>query len=432
MSTIKELFSQVTASKSKKTAILFSAASMTKTIGTLAGGILVLRWVEPSKIGLWQSLMIASTYSSILQFGIMSGLNRELPYLIGAGKEEEGKNLAAAAQGYAMILVGVTILAAVLVTFFYGLLNGINLSLQLGILGVGMIIALGFYHNYLAVTFRAEKTFQRLSKVYFIQFFIAIASLLFVYYKNYYGLILYYVTCESALTYSMHRVRPVRIKPTWNLFSLKKLLKTGFPIFGLSYLQQISKSFTRIILLYTGTTLAVGLFAPATAIQTAMVMLPGIMAQYLYPKMSFIYGKTNDKRKLWNIVKTITIGFLIFSTTISIPAWFALPVLIEKFFPKYIEGIFAAQLTLISAVFTGTLISMNALYSVKAFKPMLKITILQLLLFFLIPFIMIQFFNPLDGVAIGNLIASFIVFLFSIWIMFKSLNVIETRDIRIK
>lgn len=429
MLNIRKLYNKFAASESKKTAILFSGASMLKTLGTLVGGILIIRWVEPQEIGLWQSFMIATSYISVLQLGVLNGLNRELPYLMGAGRSKEGEALAASAQAYALLLVAVSLLITIVVVIVHYILNGFNPLFQLSILGVGTIISMTFYHNYLSVTFRAEKAFQKLAKQYFIQFFIILISLLFVYYKKYYGLIAYYVFCEAVLTISMHRIRPVRIKPTLKLEPLKKLMSTGFLIFGLSYLQQINKSFTRIILLWTGTTFTVGLFAPASAIQVAIVTLPGIVAQYLYPKMSYIYGKTNQKDKLWSIVKTTTFGFLIFFIVIAIPIWFALPVVIERFFPKYVEGTFATQLTLITAVFTGPLIGLNSLYSIKAFKPMLIITFVKLFLFFSIPLTLTMFFQPLDGVALGNLIASFIFFIFSIWIMYKELNTVNRSKV---
>lgn len=422
MALLKRLKHSFSILKSKKVAIYYSAASMLKTFGTLIAGIIIIRWVEPQEIGLWQSIMIATIYASVLQFGIMNGLNRELPYLIGAGRSEEGEVLAASAQAYALILVGLSLLLTFIVIIIHAILYGLSPLYQFSILGVGTIIGLTFYHNYLSVTFRAEKSFLNLAKVYIIQFLVIVFSLIFVYYKKYYGLIIYYVFCEAIITYSMHYVRPVRIRPRLDFAAIKTLVKTGFLIFGLSYLQQISKSFTRLILLWTGSTLAVGLFAPASAVQVAIVTLPGIIAQYLYPKMSYIYGKTNEKKKLWDLVKITTLGFLVLFFVVAIPAWFAIPIAIEKYFPKYTEGILATQLTLISAVFTGSLISLNSMYSVKAFKPMFKITIVKLVLFFSIPLYLTQVLTPLNGVALGNLIASFLFFLYSNWIMYKELN----------
>lgn len=418
-----KFYQKILQSESKKTALFFSAASILKTVGSMVAGIIVIRWVEPEKIGLWQSLMIAAPYVSFLQFGIMNGLNRELPFLMGAGKEEEGKTLAAAAQAYAIFIALLVFIFGLVTILIHWLAKGLNFETLLSILGVTLIISLTFYHNYLSVTFRAERAFLNLAKVYLVHFFVIISSVLFVYYKNYVGLIIYYVTCEFVLTMLMHSVRPVRIKPAKNLSALIKLIKTGLPIFGLGYMQQVSKSFTRIFLLYAGGTVSVGLFAPATAIKTAMEMLPKIMAQYLYPKMSYTYGRTNDKRKLWNVAKKITFSFLIFSSIMAIPAWFIVPKLIINYFPKYVEGIFAAQLILLSAIFTGSLISVNSLYSVKAFKQMLMLTIVNLVIYFIFPIIFIQFLKPLEGVALGYLVATTISFFFSLWVMFNELYV---------
>lgn len=405
-------------SESKKTALFFSVSSSIKTIGSIIGGIIVIKWIDPEKIGLWQSLMIASPYVFIFQFGIMNGLNRELPFLMGSGKEEEANNLASSAQSYAFIIMGIVFVLGVGVCFFHWIINGFQPLFQFSLLGVTIIISLGFYHNYLAVTFRAEKAFKRLAKVYLIQFFVILLSLFFVYYQNYYGLIIYYVLCEISLTLLMHSVRPVVVKPKFNIIYLKKLVKVGLPIFSMGYLQQISKSFSRLLLIYSGGTISVGLYAPATAISNAIIMLPNILSQYMYPKMSFIYGKTKDTILLWNLVKKITISFLIISSIIAIPMWYIIPYIIEDFFPKYSNGILPAQLSLISVVFSGTMISTNSLYSIKAYKEMLIITITKLLAFFGFPFICIYFYEPLIGVALGNVFASILTFIISLWIMY--------------
>jgi O-antigen/teichoic acid export membrane protein len=408
--------------ESRKTAILYTSASFIRTIGLMLGGFIVIRWIDPEELGLWQSLMIAATYAPVFQLGITNGLNRDLPFMYGAGHHGEGLDLVASAQSYTRICTfGTLLITSLLITVFI-LAGNQNFNLLMGIAGVGMIIAFRFYENFLAVTYRANQSFRTLSYAYFLHFFLIMVSLPVVYYARYTGLVIYQVFGSLSIMIIMHIIRPIRVRSLIHWSSLKELIKTGLPIYIISYLQQISKSFGKIILLYFGGTLTVGLFSPALAIHTAMIMLPKILAQYFYPKMSFSYGKYNNKPLLWSWVWKISSVIIAGSAIIIIPGWIMMPYLIETFFPKYTDGILAAQLALLSGAFAGAFVSSNVLGSIKDYKSWGIITIIKLLLNFLLPVIFIKILDPLNGVAAGLLMADIIVLLSSLVIIYRSLK----------
>ncbi len=66
----------------------------------MLGGFIVIRWIGPDELGLWQSLMIVATYAPVLQLGTTNGLNRDLPYMYGAGRLDEGLDMVASTQSY--------------------------------------------------------------------------------------------------------------------------------------------------------------------------------------------------------------------------------------------------------------------------------------------------------------------------------------------
>ena len=99
-----------------------------------------------------------------------------------------------------------------------------------------------------------------------------------------------------------------------------------------------------------------------------------------------------------------------------------MPWLVERFFPKYTDGILAAQLSLLSGAFAGAFVSSNVLGSIKDYKSWGVITGIKLLLNFLLPVIFIKIMKPLNGVAAGLLLADIIVLISSLVIIYKSLN----------
>jgi hypothetical protein len=44
------------------------------------GGFLLVRMVEPSDLGVFNGIALAIDYAAFLHLGILTGLNRELPY----------------------------------------------------------------------------------------------------------------------------------------------------------------------------------------------------------------------------------------------------------------------------------------------------------------------------------------------------------------
>jgi O-antigen/teichoic acid export membrane protein len=411
--------------KLKSSAFLYSLSSLLKTGGTMLAGIIMIRWVEPEEIGLWQSIWILSSYFGFLQLGVMNGLNREIPYCMGSNQNELAKKLAATGQYFSLILALLTLGLTVIGIYIAGFFTNLTPMQFWGFVGLGIIVSANFYQNYLSVTFRGHKSFKDLSYVYFFDFGLILLLLVLIPLLHYWGIVLYYVLNTLIVTGLMHIYRPIKTPPRFSWIEFIHLIKIGFPIFSLAYFKQISKTFPRLILLSAGGVVAVGYFSPAQAIQTAVILLPNIIAQYIYPQMSFKYGKNNSKKELWKIVQRIIRLLFLFGVPVVIVGWFLLPPFINIFFPRYTESILASQLMLISGLFISSTIAYNAFYSVKAYKEDLFLTITMLVLNSAIPYAFTLFMDPLTGVAVGWLIGNCIFFL----LMYQRLHfILNVKD----
>ena len=81
-------------------------------------GLVVLKWITPEEMGIWNGVTIASPYISFLQLGLFVALNRELPFLIGKGDKEKAIRHVRTAATYANFISGF-ILIATLITLIY-------------------------------------------------------------------------------------------------------------------------------------------------------------------------------------------------------------------------------------------------------------------------------------------------------------------------
>lgn len=418
ISKIKSYFS----SSEKKIFFNFAFSSFVKTIILAITNIVILRWVSPAEIGIYNSFNVLIAYSFFMQLGVFTGLNREIPYLFGQGKEDEVHELVKTGISYAKILSFSSFFIGFIVfifTYYLAVLNKNEIKMFLVII---FLISFSFYQNYLNVTFRTSKNFNILARINHASSLVMIFSMLLVYFFSYNGLVLFYFVNAFVFLLLTHLYRPFKLKSEFSKDSFKRLMKVGIPIFAWGYLQQISKTFNRMILLAVGTVYLVGIFSPATAVFTAIAFLPTTIAQFLYPKFSYLYGKYDDTKILIPYVNKIYLLSILLIPPTIIFGYTLIPWAINSYFPKYSEGILATQLFLISGVININTISINIFYSIGNKRSVSIYTITKTALMFICPICCLPFFSPLTAISIGTLIGFVITSSFAYYLLINTLN----------
>lgn len=370
----------------------------------------MLRWLEPESLGTWQSFTVFVGYLQILTLGVTSGLNRELPYWLGKGEEELGMQRLRTA-GYFTTTLSVALM------LFISLAALILLSLDILSIDHALMMILAFttgaltiQTNFLGATFRSDQAFGKLSKIQLYNSLLYFALIPLVYFFELWGYIAYQIALAIALYLGYQLFRPYKVKYSFSKYQFKELVKVGFPMYFWNYLASSSRSFPRLILVLFGSPLLVGLYAPAASINAAMLNLPAYTNRYLFPQMSYKFGKNNDLNEIYNYtIKAATYLFIIMlfgGILLAIVIPYAFPL----FFPKYIDGILVAQIVVFSGVFYSVnALFHNALNSVKSFKPfkfIVSLRILYIIIFTAIAYIIVK--DILLSVAIGAVISEFL------------------------
>ena len=63
-------------------------SSSLSAVAAMVVGFANMRWLGPELLGIWQSITIINSYLPFLQLGIQSGLNVDLPIILGEGNQE--------------------------------------------------------------------------------------------------------------------------------------------------------------------------------------------------------------------------------------------------------------------------------------------------------------------------------------------------------
>jgi O-antigen/teichoic acid export membrane protein len=374
-------------------------------------GIMMIKWIKPSELGLWQSISIIQLYVPILEMGIPNGLNRELPYEYGKNNINRANALAQTSQ-YFMIAVAILFFVFTVSTVITLQVLSYEVKTIAGVFSVGILLSINAYQRYLTVTFRSNQSFINLSKVYLYYCLIQVVLFPLVYFFNYYGLLLYTVLCMILLTLIMHAHRPILNKPLFNIILFKELIKTGLPIFIINYLRGILQSFNRIILLKYGGVISVGLFTPVQSVNTLINIVPGVLGNFLFPKFNYELGKTNNPKVLWPSVLKINFSLLLFGIPIILIVNLVAYDLIFSFFPNYTNAVLAIKIFSFAFLFSGTLVSHTVIYSLKSYKIAYLYIAIELILSYGLPvlFIYLNVFDLLSNVAAGFVLSQFFLF----------------------
>jgi O-antigen/teichoic acid export membrane protein len=410
--------------RDKFTSIFYTASSGITSIAQLVSSFVIIKFVDPSELGVWNSVKLLTAYSFVILFGINNGLNRELPYSLGQNKLDQARRKTGVTLYYniltsiILVVVGIGVLQILSTKVEY------NLFLALAI--ILPYIILNHYNNYLTVTYRSKDSFNILSYIKLVESFLMLITILLVVQYGYSGMLLRSLLLLLFITLLMHVYRPIRVKPEWNKADFITLLKTGIPIFVIDYIKNISNTLAPIFVLKAGGFGMVGLFTLGTMAFGTITVIPSSITQYIYPKYSYVFGKHNNRKDLWKIGMRSMLLCSAMLIPVIIITFILVDPLVLKYFPKYSGGIPAAKIFILASFFNSISILTAVLLSLKLFKLLLinQLSFSMLLIF--MPALCVKTFsNPVIGASIGVLIANvanFIIVMCSVYYSTHRLN----------
>lgn len=338
------------------------SAQMTSNVIRIISGLIIAKLLLPETLGLFNGFGIIIGYLPILQFGIMNGLNRELPYLFGKSEHARAKKIASVAQFWELILACISfsiLFILSIVKLFHG-----NYLYFAGYLTYAFTAFHFFYStNYLQILFRTNRDFNKLSIIALIVSASSLVLIIPVWKWGFYGLGLRLVLISAIEFILLYKYKPLTVKPLWDKSIFIEIFKVGIPIFIVGYVFALWGVLQNTIIFKFGGSQQFGYFSLAIMVEASLTVLIGAINQVIYPKLSFEYGKGTSLNTLLKItLKPVIIVFAILVPSVIL-MWFAMPIVVKWWLPQYINGIAAAQWTLIT-LFVSVLGSFNLIFNV--------------------------------------------------------------------
>lgn len=349
------------AARSRFNAILYAGSNLSLHAVTTLCYFVVLRWIEPEYVGIWQAALVLHTYLRALNLGIVHAMNREYPYFI--GRDEPGRARLTVATAQSWVLVNAAILVAVFVALSFAH-AGRGRDWRLAYLTMAAFSAGQTYRMYVDCTYRAGSEFRTLALIRLGQIPVIVATVALPAWMGFDGFLVRMLVIETVWVACSHVWRPVRVAPGFRWETFKLLLSTGWRLHLAQYLILASRGFPRLAVLTLGGTYALGLFAPVAWMLQAFFDIANSLGAYMYPALTRRYarhgtpvGKAALRVALWSMLAL---------APVVLPAMFVLQWIVPWLLPNYAPALPAMQVALVASLLDCITISRVAFASMKA------------------------------------------------------------------
>lgn len=382
--------------------VVFSTTTLLSQ-GTRFGiSIFAAKTLGPSIWGIWQLLYLILAYSSLSHLGITNAMNREVPLLSGKGEMQKVREVEAVTMGSVLIASLIAGSLLLFVSFFAS--GSVPTSSMLCM--VFLFVSYTTY-NYFEVYLRANGLFFEMSRqqLFFSLMFILLVTPAIVIFK-FEGFLLSQAVVIMLTVAFIIKTLPVIIKPVFDFTTAFRLIKIGFPIMIGMILFTFMNTADRWMIATWLNLEQLGYYSLAIMVLRALMVVPTVIAQQIFPNMAQSWGKTNSCKDLKKWIRLHCFMCLGLLVPLSTLVWWLMPIFVSRFMPDFVPGIAAMKISLAMPLFFGLSTAyVNLLNTVdQQFKVML-IRGVALICNLLLNSIFLHFGLGINGVALGTVLS---------------------------
>lgn len=374
---------------------------------SIVSSIVATAFVDPSDMGVIQSLLLVSIYLNFLHLGVFNGLNRNLAFYKAQGNHELVQDMVNTTYSvsYVVAIVGAVISISILL---YYIIIGKALVYILSALLLLFMLVFTPISNAVETTYRSGQEFKSLGVIKNKETTLYAILTILPIIMGFIGKIISDII-KSVVGYVMRYLkRPYSQTGKGSKSSLQLLVRTGLPMLVSGYVWTVFVACDRTyIARYLGME-NMGLYSIANYVMTGVMAVPSAVNTLLYPKAASRYGASGDVKSLKDFWKKSLLLYMAILIPLCSILYFCLPFFVEICMPKYVGGIKAAQYSLLSCM---TFISMgpSVLFgTLRRNTLFIVILISSILLFWCIAMTFQESFATLESVSILRFALSFV------------------------
>lgn len=405
--------------------LYFSSASILAKFVATFTSFFVARILQPSNYGIWVTILLISSYAPIVCFGTVETLLKQFPYYIGRGELARGKEIEDGVLG-SIVLACFLVLAIGFIFNFVVEIEALNSVLPL-VRVMFLTTGVSLFSAFLFQRFVAHQEFRIVSIIDASRSVLLFGLLLsFSLLWGISGAVLGFFICEvmvCMLSGYLSIKACGKLGITFNRKLIWKLVKVGFPITIVWWFFILQASVDRVVSISLLGKTATGLYGLGVSIVSALILIPQVVGQVLYPKINEAVGRGADKASLSALVVTPVQSISLVLPGLLGTLVLILPTVYHLAFPKYILGLLSAQILIIGSFFLCLVRNgVNYLIATDRQNKLLGYVLLSLAVKVLSNLLFIKLGYGIEGVAIGSAISG-VLLTTLIWVsVFKALG----------
>lgn len=402
----------------KDSYVLFLSSALSALIAFLSG-VWLRNILGPEEYGLWLIFSLILTYGYVMHLGILDSFNRDLPNLLGQKKTQKARYLRDVVFSWMSISGVLSIIGIVSVL----LMSMPMMTKGFAILALALVPLqnMGLYHNAIFLTS------QKFKEVAMIQFILGcIQYMLMTVFALFLGLMGLFlgvlVGNLLAILYARWKLK-AKILFILDKKLVRRMVKVGFPIAMVTILLSVFTTLDRVVIQYFFDSKAVGFYGITAFVYQGIMVLPKVLHQVAYPKISYTYGQKQNKKALRKFILNPTVYLSYYSPFILGVVFLGLPLFIHTFMPQYVEGTRSAQIITMGLFFLlwATLFS-HYLNVVNKQWLLLKLLIAVVIVNILLNITFVMQGLYIDGIALATSISYMTYPLLMMYLCLRDMN----------
>jgi O-antigen/teichoic acid export membrane protein len=338
-------------SQTLRTVAVFGSGNLIATLLGMVGSLVQARYLPPEEMGIYRRFMVVTGYLTFLHLGVFDGLQREIPIQFGRGRPADAMQAAGACLSWIAFVWMAT--AAVFLALATRAAYAGDWMQFWGWLAFVPVLGTTFYGGYLGTTYRTRHDFVALSKASVVQSILGTAALPLLPMMGYYGACLRNALTSGLGLAVLHKWRPLRVRPTLDWWSFKRVIGVGLPLSAIGYLStSLWTSFEGTLVLAWFGNRGLGLYSMAIFVRVLCSQLAQNLNQVLNVRIYEQYGRTRRAEDCLRLVLRPLVVAVGASIPVLLVAWVALPKVVLLVMPNYREAVQTMQLMLASGPIT--------------------------------------------------------------------------------
>jgi len=274
----------------------------------MGASFIALRWVPPAHLGAWQFALLLEQLLHFLRLGVPNAVNRQVPMLLGEGREQESTRIFQLGMTY-MLLCGSLLSTVVLFALLF--FPDFAHVQRNALIGLAVCAPLNMLVNLLEGMLRGTETIRKLAVCYLVLTPIGVISVELPANYGFEGYLARLCLLAAMQMGVMASVMPLPLRLRWDVAGWFRLIKTGFPLYVWNYLSTLSASMLPWYVGIVGGVAMLGQLGPANSLLALIALVPASFSSYLGPAQNFAFGRGHEPRILVQRLKksfVITLG----------------------------------------------------------------------------------------------------------------------------